>query len=93
LGNEAAESYRKSVLEGRGPLRGLDYVLMRELVGIQDSIDQLRPARSVAEQLQFLAPSAETLPVEPRLVQVGGGTHAIALRTFEREAQEVKAAK
>lgn len=86
LHHEAAESYRQSVLRERGPLRGLDFVIMRELVGIHDSIDQLRPARTVAEQLQFLAAPIEILSAEPRLVQVGSGTHAVALRIPEREA-------
>jgi hypothetical protein len=92
LRSEAAESYRKSVLKERGPLRGLDYVLMRELVNTHDSIAQLRPARTVAEQLQLLVPSIEIPSVEPRLVQVGSGTHGAALRSSEREAYKVEAA-
>ncbi len=92
LRHEAAESYRQSVLRERGPLRGLDYLMMRELVGTHDSLDQLRPARSVAEQLQFIATPIAILPAEPRLVQVGSGTHAVALRTPEREANKVETA-
>jgi len=92
LRHEAAENYRQSVLRERGPLRGLDYIMMRELVGTHDSLDQLRPARSVAEQLQFIATPIAILPAEPRLVQVGSGTHAVALRTPEREANKVESA-
>ncbi|MEO6361770.1 MAG: hypothetical protein ABIO71_00930 [Caldimonas sp.] len=86
LRHEAAESYRQSVLRERGPLRGLDYVMMRELVGAHDSLDQLNPARCVAERLQFIATPVGIVPAEPRLVHVGSGTHAGALRTPERDA-------
>lgn len=77
LRHEAAENYRQSVLRERGTLRGLDYVMMRELVGAHDSLERMRPARSVAEQLQFHARPIEALTAEPRLVQVGSGTHAV----------------
>lgn len=92
LRHEAAEIYRQAVLRKRGPLRGLDYVMMRELVGAHDSLDQLRAARSVAEQLQFLETPIEALPAEPRLVQVGSGTHTVAARNCERVANKAEAA-
>lgn len=80
LRHEAAESYRQCVLRERGPLRGLDYVMMRELVGAHDSLERMRPARAVAEQLQFQARAIEAVAAEPRLVQV-------APRTRERGDQ------
>lgn len=88
LRHEAADSYRQTVLRERGPLRGLDYIMMRELVGAHASLDQLRPARSVAEQLQFVAIPIDVLPAEPRLVQVGSGALAVAIRTPEREVNK-----
>lgn len=77
LRHEAAESYRLSVLSERGSLRGLDYVIMREVVAAHDLLDRMRPARSVAEQLQYLPKPIEALPTEPRLIQVGNGTRAV----------------
>jgi len=77
LRHEAAESYRLSVLQERGPLRGLDYVIMREVVAAHDLLDGMRPARAVADQLQDLPKPVETLSTEPRLIQVGNGTRAV----------------
>lgn len=73
LRHEAAESYRQSVLSERGSLRGLDYLIMREVVAAHESLDRMRPARAVAEQLQRRAMPIETVPTEPRLIQVGSG--------------------
>jgi hypothetical protein len=68
---KAAEDYRQRTLRERGPLRGADYVMMRELVQAQEALERVRPARSVAAQLQFLTNAAEALAHEPRLVRVG----------------------
>lgn len=71
--HETAEDYRRRTLVERGPLRGMDYVLMREMVRVQESLEQIRPARSVSEQLQLLpVPVAAGTP-EPRLVRIGSG--------------------
>ncbi|HEX2541490.1 MAG TPA: hypothetical protein VHM00_10455 [Caldimonas sp.] len=71
--HETAEDYRTQTLAARGPLRGMDYILMREMVRVQESLEQMRPARSVSEQLQLLpAPVAAGSP-EPRLVHIGRG--------------------
>lgn len=67
---EAAEGYRQRTLRERGPLRGADYVMMRELVQAQEALERVRPARSVAEQLQILTTASEALVHEPRLVRV-----------------------
>ena len=70
-----AESYRQQVLRDRGWLRGVDFVIMQELVRAQHAVDQTRPARAVAEQLQLLpaptpAPSrSKRRPQQPRLVR------------------------
>lgn len=76
--HEAAEEYRQRVLMERGLLRGADYVVMREIVRAHESLDQMRPARAVAEELQLLP--VPVLPVhvdagiaEPRLVHIGAG--------------------
>jgi hypothetical protein len=68
-----AEDYRQRTLVERGPLRGADYVMMRELVQAQEALDRVRPARSLAEQLQLLPVAAEAVVHEPRLVRVGAG--------------------
>jgi len=69
-----AESYRQQVLRDRGWLRGVDLVIMQELVRAQHALDQTRPVRGVAEQLQLLpapmpAPArARRRAQQPRLV-------------------------
>jgi len=66
-----AEEYRQRTLQERGPLRGADYVMMRELVQAQEALARVRAARSVAEQLQSVPAAAQTIVHEPRLVRVG----------------------
>jgi hypothetical protein len=68
-----AESYRQRTLAERGRLRGVDVVMMRELVDSQQALQRVRPARALAAQLQLLPIAAEAVPPEPRLVQVGNG--------------------
>ena len=75
--SETAEDYRSRTVADRGPLRGADYVVMRELVRVEEFADQARPARLVADHLQRVSsPSPEhvgaTAGSEPRLVRIGG---------------------
>ncbi len=65
-----AEDYRQRTLRERGPLRGADYVMMRELVQAQAALQRVRAARPVAEQLQSLPLAAPAVVHEPRLVRV-----------------------
>ena len=92
LRHEAAERYRQTVLRDRGPLRGLDYVMMRELVAAHEALDRLSPARAVAEQLQSCEKSTEATVTEPRLVQVGSASHVVAATAPERPAANARAA-
>ena len=80
LQHESAEDYREGVLAHRGPLRGVDYVIMRELVGANESIKQIRPARSVAEQVQLPARVVSSPGSEPRLVEISGTKGQPALK-------------
>lgn len=66
-----AEDYRQRTLRERGALRGADVVMMRELVEAQEALERVRPARSLAEQLQLLPLAVEAMAQEPRLVSVG----------------------
>lgn len=70
----AAEEYRQRVLRERGPLRGVDQVIMAEIVRVQASLDRAQWARTVAEQVQRPAPAPEPKPAEPRLIRVGART-------------------
>jgi hypothetical protein len=65
-----AEDYRQRTLRERGPLRGADYVMMRELVQAQAALQRVRAARPIAEQLQSLPIAAPAVIHEPRLVRV-----------------------
>jgi hypothetical protein len=71
--HEVAEQYRQDTLRERGALRGADYVMMRELVQAQEARERVRPARSVAEQLQALPVAPQAVVHERRLVRVGPG--------------------
>jgi len=69
----AAEEYRQRVLRERGWLRGVDCVMMKEIVRVQDALEQTMPARAVAEKLQLLPAPAEPAAVQqPRLVTSRG---------------------
>ena len=71
--NAAAEEYRQGVLQKRGTLRGVDCVVMQEIVRAHDALDQTRSARSVAEQMQQPGPSVDSAAPgkpEPRLVRL-----------------------
>ena len=82
--HEVAEDYRRRTLLQRGPLRGADYVLMSELVRAQEALERVRPARSMAEELQLLPVEAPALAHEPRLVRVGANAgRDISSETFE----------
>ena len=63
----AAEEYRQRVLRERGWLRGVDYVMMKEIVRMQEALEQTLPTRAVAEKIQLLPPAAKEL-AKPRLV-------------------------
>ena len=67
-----AEEYRQRTLRERGPVRGADYVMMRELIQAQEALARVRAASSVAELLQSLAVADQAIVHEPRLVRVGG---------------------
>ncbi|MDQ6680703.1 MAG: hypothetical protein M3Y67_07035 [Pseudomonadota bacterium] len=66
--NPSAESYRQDVLRDRGCLRGVDYIMMREVVAAHESKENVRSARSIAEQLQQLP--LPTVVSEPRLIHL-----------------------
>ena len=65
----AAEEYRQRVLRERGPLRGVDYLLMREIAQAHESLELTKTARSVAQQVQ--RSDAKLEPVaEPRRIAI-----------------------
>lgn len=75
--HEAADAYRRKVLNERGLLRGADYVLMCEIVRVHEALDRARPASSVVEALQLLPapspPADDGGGAEPRLVPIASG--------------------
>ena len=65
----AAEEYRQRVVRERGWLRGVDYVMMKEIVRNQEALEQALPARAIAEKIQLLpAPTTTSTGAKPRLV-------------------------
>jgi len=52
LRNPAALNYRDEVLRDRGPLRGMDYVMMFEIAEIQAKMELMQNARVVAASVQ-----------------------------------------
>ena len=70
--NAGADDCRQRVLRERGALRGMDCVLMRQIVRAQQQMDETRAARAVADMLQSApAPAPEPIqPVGPSLVRI-----------------------
>lgn len=68
--NPVAEEYRQGVLRSRGPLRGVDCVMMAEVVRAHDAAMQTRPARALAQRVQLQTALVDRRAVEPRLVAV-----------------------
>lgn len=50
--NPAAMAYRDKVVRERGPVRGLDHVLMRRIADLQENMDLTLNARAVAATVQ-----------------------------------------
>lgn len=62
--NRAAEAYRLAVLRERGPLRGIDCMMMREIARADEALESTRIARVVACELN--APAvANPMPNAP----------------------------
>ena len=69
--DRAADAYRRRILSERGPLRGVDFIMMGEIARAQDAIETTRLARTVAEQLSRVdAMPADGQGKERRLVSV-----------------------
>lgn len=69
--DRAADAYRQRILQERGALRGVDYLMMREIARTQDALETTRVARTVAEQLNRVdSIAAEAHAKERRLVSV-----------------------
>ena len=73
LRNPAAMAYRDKVLRERGPIRGMDHVLMRQIAELQEGLELTQNARAVAAAVQAAsevladagthsAPAAVTVP-------------------------------
>jgi hypothetical protein len=60
------------VLRERGWLRGVDFVMMREVVRVQDAADLTLSTRLVAERIQLL-PAGEASVQKARLANERGG--------------------
>ncbi|HEY0858645.1 MAG TPA: hypothetical protein VGE16_16390 [Albitalea sp.] len=82
----AAEAYRRRILSERGPLRGADYLVMREIVRANDAMEMTRIARTVAEQLNRVDAAAPDAAhgKEPRLVSVASANGAFGPGLVER---------
>jgi len=65
----AAEEYRQRVLRERGPLRGVDYLMMREIAQAHESLEMTKTARTVAQQVQRPDPKLDQA-AEPRLIAI-----------------------
>ena len=72
--DSAADAYRQRVLGERGVLRGMDCVLMRQIVRAQQQMDETRAARAVADGLQTQAIEEPIRPTGPSLVRVATRT-------------------
>ena len=69
--DRSADAYRQRILRERGPLRGIDYLMMREIARANEAVESTRVARSVAEALSLVDPTTPGAQAkETRLVAV-----------------------
>lgn len=52
MNNTAANAYRERVLQERGALRGVDYVMMEEIASVHESMELTQTARVVRDRVQ-----------------------------------------
>ena len=50
--NPAALAYRETILRERGPVRGMDFLLMRQIAELQENMELMHNARAVAASVQ-----------------------------------------
>jgi hypothetical protein len=81
LRNPAALNYRDKVLRERGPIRGMDYVMMCEIAEIHAKMELTQNARAVASAVQG---TSEVLShqVVPPVVQVAPATGHVQAPTL-----------
>lgn len=63
--NDAANAYRLRILAERGPLRGVDYLMMREIAQAQEGVELTQAARHVADYLQGEGRASTVAPALP----------------------------
>ena len=81
----AVDAYRRRILSERGPLRGADYLMMREIARASDAMETTRIARTVAEQLNRVdATAPDGHGKEPRLVSVTSSNAVFGTGLIER---------
>ena len=68
-----SEAYRQRVLNERGALRGVDYLMMREIVRGHEALEQTQLARTVVDEIQRVPAPTPAEPMAPRLVSVAVG--------------------
>lgn len=66
-----AEAYRQKVLKERGALRGMDYLMMREIAAVSEAMVLTQTARSVRERVQALSGRVPALSKREALVDAG----------------------
>lgn len=80
--NGAAQAYRERVLQQRGALRGVDFVLMREIARADEERVMTLTSRDVAAQVQAMPQTARAfrgeIGAEPHLVLVDSSVNAAA---------------
>lgn len=77
--NPAADAYRQRTLQERGPLRGIDYLMMGEIARVNDDLAMTHVARSVAERLNSIdTRNAGAAVREPRLATVAASSEFVA---------------
>lgn len=66
-----AEAYRQRVLKERGALRGVDYLMMKEIAAVSESMVLTQTARSVRERVQGANGRVPALSKREALVEAG----------------------
>ncbi len=81
-----AEAYRQKVLKERGTLRGMDYLMMREIASVSEAMVLTQTARSVRDRVQAASGRVPALSKREALVDAGWASTASSSSTGGKSA-------
>lgn len=87
-----AEAYRQRVLKERGALRGVDYLMMKEIAAVSESMVLTQTARSVRERVQGANGRVPALSKREALVEAGWASSGAIAAPADKEPRSASKA-